>query len=495
MPSGVSPNHTSAEPSPQHLEPAVHLPENTTLTAKATALASLAALPGTVPRRCCDRNPRAGSARRLLRSVLVSQVLMGVGSLCQAGVRLPFTLRETAGVARLDVPVVITGETVFARTVERDVRTVCIRLADANGRELPCQVDEKDGTGLYQHPGNGLLDADDEIVFQVDLAAHGKQTYSLHLDRSSPVQPGPPGGVVVEQTVLTSRQPYNVCLSNPHLSVGIRGGAEEQVYPGRGKGAILSFHPAGKSELVSVGAWCFYSHTQTGVSWSQPALVAAGPVRSIVQVRADTVDGTFERLSGEWTVFIDAKARLQGSMRRYYTLYSQLPYLECAEVYVVRAASADFTVAFGFPFRTAAVSPLERGDILYGPWEDGIHEVSIEQKRFFDTAYPFEGWLGVSSERNATGLALFFDHGKAVRAFGSLVRSYYRDHVGKKDAWLTSDLVVAYRLQDMKPGDVVTNRFGLCALNGQKAEAIRNLYLSLWGAPLECTWAPGKEAE
>jgi len=432
---------------------------------------------------------------RLICVQIVSVVIVCAGGPCRAGDRLPFTLRETAGAARTDVPVVMAGEALLARIEKRDVRTVCIRLTDANGKGLPCQVDEKDGTGVYQNPGNGLLDADDEIVFQVDLGANGKNVYCLHIDCGSPVRADSPGGAVAEKVVLTSRKPYDMRLSNPLLSVGIRGSGEEQIYQGYGKGAILSFHPAGKPDLVSVGAWCFYSHTQSGVSWNQPALVAFGPVRSIVEVGADAVDGTFKRGSGEWTVFIDAKGRFKGRIRRYYTVYSRLPYLECTETYVVQSASADFTVAFGFPFRTAAVSPLERGDVLYGPWEDRIHEVRVEDKRFFDTAYPFEGWLGISSEKNRAGLALFFDRKKAVRAFGSVIRSYYRDRVGKDDAWLTSDFVVAYRLPDMKAGDVVANRFGLYALNGHQGKAIRNLYLSLWGAPLECTWGSPEEVK
>jgi len=441
------------------------------------------------------RNPRPGAVLPLLPFVLAAQVFVGASGLCQTGAHLLFTLRETVGVARTDVPVVITGQALLARTGKREVRTACLRLTDANGKELPCQVDEKDGTGLYRNPGNGVLDADDEITFQVDLAANGERAYSLHLDGRAPARADQPDGVAVEKVVLTSRKPYNACLENRRLSVGIRGSGEEEVYPGRGKGAILSFHPAGKPDLVSVAAWCFYSHTQTGVSWSQPAVVASGPVRSIVEVRADSVDGVFQRGSGEWTVFIDAKGRLKGEIRRYYALYSRLPYLECTEVYLVKRASADFTVAFGFPFRTARVSPLERGDVLYGPWEGRIHELRVEEKRFFDTAYPDEGWLGISSEKNATGLALFFDHGKAVRAFGSLIRSYYRDRVGKNDAWLTSDFVAAYRLQNLRAGDVAANRFGLYALNGQTGEAIRNLYLGLWAAPLVHAWASPEEAE
>ena len=431
----------------------------------------------------------------LLRSVLALQLLLSAHGTCQSGARLPFTLRETAGIARTGVPVVITGESLLARTGTRDVRTSCIRVTDANGKNPPCQVDEKDGTGLYQNPGNGRLDPDDEIVLEVDMAADSESTYCLHVDREPPIPPDRPGEVLAEKVVPTSRQPYDRCLANSCLSVGIRGSGKDKAYPGRGKGAILSLRPSGKPDLVSVAAWCFYSHTQHDVSWNQPAVVASGPVRMIVEVRADVADRTFARGSGEWTVFIETKGRLNGSIRRYYTLYRRLPYLECTEAYMVKTASRDFTVSFGFPFRTAPVSPLERGDILYGPWEDRIHELKVEEKRFFDTAYPFEGWLGISSEKNATGLALFFDHRKAVRAFASLVRSYYRDRVGKDDTWLTSDFVVAYRLQGLKAGDIVSNRFGLYVLNGQKAEAIRNLYLSLWSAPLECTWRSPEETK
>jgi len=427
--------------------------------------------------------------------VLALQVLLSAHGTCQSGARFPFTLRETAGVARKGVPVVIAGKSVLARTGTRDVRTAGIRVTDANGENLPYQVDEKDGTGLYQSPGNGLLDPDDEIVLQVDMAGDGECTCCLHVDREPPSQPDRPGGVVAEKVVPTSRKPYNMCLTNSHLSVGIRGSGEDKVYPGRGKGAILSLRPSGKPDLVSVAAWCFYSHTQHDVSWTEPAVVASGPVRTVVEVRANAVDRTFERGSGEWTVFIETKGRLNGSIRRYYTLYSQLPYLECSEAYVVKRASTDFTVSFGFPFRTAPVSPLERADILYGPWEDRVHEIRVEEKRFFDTPYPFEGWLGISSEEGATGLAIFFDHRKAVRAFASLIRAHYRDRVGKDDAWLTSDFVVAYRLRGLKVGDVLSNRFGLCVLDGQKARAIRDLYVSLWSEPLQCTWRLPEEVK
>jgi len=409
--------------------------------------------------------------------------------------RVPLTLKETAGIERKNVPALITGEAFIKNTGVSNVNTHSFRLINSKGGEFPVQVDEKDNTGLYQSSPNYKLDPDDEILFQVDLAAKKKGKYYLYF--SGKVTPEPEYGsdVVFEKVSITRSKPYNVSLSNAYLLVGIRGSADEEPYKGYSRACIARLTNRGKELVRPGGESLFWGPTQGLVSWSNPELIARGPVRTTVRLSANNVDNKFKRTGGGWTITEPTKGTLKGKMQRCYSLYNGLPYVECREIYQIKKSSPNFSASFVFSFRTAPVSPLERGDILYGPWEGKIYPIKLEDKSFFNTKYPSEGWVGIHSEKEKNGLALFFDYKKTVYVHACVIRSYLRERrLGKKrDESLSSDFGVTYKIEDMRSKKTACNRFGLYVLGEEKGKEIRNLYSALWGSPLEMKWGRTKE--
>ena len=307
-----------------------------------------------------------GSILLLLWLLAVPGSSAETGSQVLPAGRVGLTITETAGLPRTHVPVMVTGETVLRITGAAAIDTRSLRLIPVGGQPVPLQVDEKDGTGLYQAVPNHHLDPDDEILWQVDLAPYAQQRYYLaYGPEALPDTPEDNGDVTLKENAPSGSHPYHLLLSNSVLQAGIQGN-EQQVYDGRLKGCLARLS-AGGTDLVTYGAPGMWGPTQAGVDWQRlPIVVARGPIRTTVAVVAEQVDRAFQREGGTWTVVEATRGTLKGQMYRYFSLYNHLPYLECREMYQVVKASRDFSASFVFPFRTAPVSPLERGDTLYG---------------------------------------------------------------------------------------------------------------------------------
>jgi len=409
------------------------------------------------------------------------------GTRGKAGQRLTLTVCETAGLDRKNVPVRISGETLFEQSVTPGCDIRSIRLFDAANKEVPTQVVERDGTGLYVTTPNNRLDSDDELMFQLDLAPHQKKTCHLVFNGTYTSSPEYGNGeVTFKEVTISPAKPYHAELSNPYLLMGIQG-REVKLYGGVSQGCITRLSQGGK-ELLSGNPACFWGPTQNTVVWGKPKLLAQGPVRTTVMLESEPVDAAFKRKGGAWTVTEPTRGHLKGKIFRYFHLYHGLPYLECEEIYQIRKMSAKFRSSFVFSFRTAPVAAAKRKDMLYVPLEDdGIASIKLEDKKYCGTEHPLSGWLGITGEHAHVGLALFFDYEKAVYVYGGVVRGYYRQKYIEKP-WLSSDFGVTYEIKDGNPGKTVVNRFGLYVLNEQTGTEIRSLYQSLWNKPPAIKW-------
>jgi hypothetical protein len=68
-----------------------------------------------------------------------------------------------------------------------------MRLFGPDG-EIPIQIDERDGSGIWAEKPNGVLDADDELVFLAAVPAASKTVFRLYFSTqpsASPQQPSP----------------------------------------------------------------------------------------------------------------------------------------------------------------------------------------------------------------------------------------------------------------------------------------------------------------
>lgn len=404
--------------------------------------------------------------------------------------RIAVTIEERTGVERQKTPVLIDGQAFLRATGATNVPVGSLRLIDAGGAELPLQVDERDPVGCCRNRAHRKLGPDDEIVFQVDMAANGKGSYWLYYSKTTMPEREPGDEVRCETVPVTAGHNYNAVLSNSCLLVGIRGG-DGGTNLNVSEGCITRLSRDGR-ELVRPGPeGLLWGPVQSSVGWSRPELVAQGPVRATVAVQTDSeVDQEFERASGSWGVTAPTKGYLKGRIFRQFSLYGGLPYVECREVYRIEKGSPTFVAVFVFSFRTAPVSPLRRADILYGPWNGEIHEIGLAEKRFFDTPYPSDGWIAIHSAPSQNGLALFFDVATTVNVYANVIRGYLRDvSLGKpSDYGLTSDFVVCNKIEDFNRLRTAGTRYGLYVLEDATGEAIHEKYVTLWSSPLTVEW-------
>ena len=166
-------------------------------------------------------------------------------------------VRETAGIARQNEPVVVRG-TDLVKLWGTRVDTRRIRVADDKGRPVPSQVDERDGKPYYAVRPNRVLDADDEIVWQASVDARGTRTYTLFV--------AGPGGRPTPQTDLSvgpapkgAGHSAAIVMRNAYMEVGVRGWpVSKKRFSGCGAGAITYFRLFGQNQTAQGEGHGFY---------------------------------------------------------------------------------------------------------------------------------------------------------------------------------------------------------------------------------------------
>ncbi len=202
--------------------------------------------------------------------------------------RVAMVVSEPGGAARANELVVLTGRELLDRAPGAKVKVSSLQIR--NGATIiPCQVDEKDGTGDYVEKPNGVLDLDDEICFQVSLPARGALALEAYFSAEEKTPATPGTDLASSVPAQRSRQePYNLLLRNGKLEVGINGPAEDK----KDGDAWQAWSPGVIRHLRSGGMDLVRFDMPAGAvpasTWpatpGMPKVVAAGPVRLVAKV-------------------------------------------------------------------------------------------------------------------------------------------------------------------------------------------------------------------
>jgi len=413
--------------------------------------------------------------------------------------RLKITLKNSTAYKWKNLPVVITGETLRKKTglLKEAIATSSIRVVEPTGQEIPVQVDEKDGTGIYQATGNGQLDRDDEIVFPVSLKSGESQSFFLYYREKLAPLAEYPSEVKFEKIVYGEKNCfYNGRLSNKIISIGLRGSGTETgpdgklMLGGLGKASITSFVLEGKELVYQGHSWGWnllgggYTVVANLLPWSQPELVVDGPVRKIVVCRALGVDKDFTReINPNWAL----SGKVQGDYYRFFTLYAGIPYVTVSETVVIKQAEPKYSALYEVAWCPTYPRDWEH-DVMFLPLGGKAVTITFPEERNYQTKKVEEGWFGIANTKEKRGLAVFFEPEKAAditvdfHAFHLKREQVLASDWSKKYAHAQARLWYRYDNFNLKP--VQENRFGFWGLTGEDATGLAAIYQAVWGNAL-----------
>ncbi len=413
--------------------------------------------------------------------------------------RLKITLRNSSTRDLKNIPVIVTGETLRKKTglLKEVIATSSLRVTEVNGQEVISQVDEKDGTGIYQNPGNGQLDKDDEIVFQVSLKPGEEKGFFLYYrEKAAPVVEYQTD-VRFEKVVYGEKNRlYNGLLANKLMAVGIRGTGTEKEPDGKlrlgglGKASITSLVLNGKELIYQGHSWGWnllggsYTMVSSLLPWTDPELVIDGPVRKIVVCKASGIDRDFTKeVNPSWTL----SGKVTGDYYRFFALYSNLPYVTATETVVIKQADPKYSAVYEFAWCPTYPRDWEN-DVLLVPLAGKAVTVTFPEERNYQTKKAEEGWLAFTNIKEKRGLAMFFEPEKA----SDITADFHAFHL-KREQVLGSDwskkyahvqVRFWYKFDNFNLKTVQENRFGFWGVTEENAETIQILYRFLWNNAL-----------
>lgn len=194
------------------------------------------------------------------------------------------------------VPVLLSGELLCAAGVAEGVPTGSFRVIGPGG-ELPCQVDERDGTGELVTAPNHRLDRDDELVFIATTAPGVSLGCFLYFSQ----HPKPPGRYATHlrygrPSGAFKRAPVHGVFYDTDLKIAVKGPklADPTAHNllNYCSGAISALRWRGFDFVTPWRAWMWFIPRHpfgagaSPVSWSLPEVVVNGPVRKAVRMTA-----------------------------------------------------------------------------------------------------------------------------------------------------------------------------------------------------------------
>ncbi|MCM8768285.1 MAG: hypothetical protein NC911_01165 [Candidatus Omnitrophica bacterium] len=441
--------------------------------------------------------------------LIIGMVLLGVRAWSQEWwnenwtYRVKITLKNSTSSEWKNIPVVITGEILRKKTglLKEALASSSVRVVETSGQEIPVQVDEKDNTGLYQAVGNGQLDKDDEIVFQVNLKpGESKNFFLYYREKPAPI-PEYPTDLKFERVVYGEKNCfYNSRVSNKIISVGIRGAATELGSDGKlkmgglGKASITSFVLNGKELIYQGHSWGWnllgtgYTTLANILPWGEPELLIDGPVRKIVVCRSPGVDKDFnQEVSPKWTL----SGKVQGDYYRFFAVYAGLPLVTVSESVVIKQAEPQYSALYEAAWCPTYPRDWEN-DVIFLPLAGKAVTITFQDERNYQAKKVEEGWFGIANTREKRGLAMFFEPEKAA----DITVDFHAFHL-KRDQVLASDWSkkythvqarLWYRFDNFNLKPVQESRFGFWGLTEEDAAGLAAIYRGVW------TNAPVKEA-
>jgi hypothetical protein len=383
-------------------------------------------------------------------------------------------------------------------------------LQGPDGSRVALQVDEVDGTGhlLPWWRRNGVLDVDDEIVFQADLDPDVQGLYHLFLNiptgaavpfryRSAP----PSSASMIRRT---DNPWYQMTVSNSALTFGVHDGRVHDAGVGyRGFGAISYLKHNTWTDDVFLMHTAYDSHYPENalskdphIQWGPLQVAAAGPVRTIVEI-VGTVNKEYMETSDPSPIL----GRLHASMRRQFILYANLPYVEVREVFTpLEPGGVDPNLLFAdnLAMRGGAARAWDNEE-MHIPTQDKPSTVFVmtpagQQGRAPAESYgslptsPGEGWFaftrgevpGASSSRTIVHF-LDSDHftsAKPISLFGNLATLTQSEGEG----------ISAYIRYEARGESPLTVRRGFYLMEGkQPASRTKSIYMQFRSHSLQKT--------
>lgn len=319
-------------------------------------------------------------------------------------------------------PAVLTG----ARLAERTgmdvggIDTRSITVLDNAGAPTPCQVDERDGTGLLVEAPNHRLDPDDEIVFEVKVPRGGTSQYWLYFGGAcDAAAKGKSGKVKTADNRNSASKDYGQLLvTTPCFKAIVKGpsvgDAATPSHASYGVGSINDLEFQGVKVASTLYGWC--SSLPTGATMggkensaavTLPTVVVDGPVRTTVQIRRDVSKAESDGYG------------YAGKVVRYWTFYGDVPLIELEDIYdegeldtarnCVGLYKNQFVVGGQYP-RPSAVLYTPAGGKVAETRFDGFctKEKKVEFHRKQEGGEAWIAWVD-EAEAYDKGFAVFYE--------------------------------------------------------------------------------------
>lgn len=412
--------------------------------------------------------------------------------------RLSFTVQNPSTTVLTNVPVVMTGKEFMdkAGLTNEKISILSLRLIDSAGREKPVQVDEKDNAGLFLANGSGVMNKNDEIVFEVSLKSGEKQTLTFYFSKGLVPRESYPTDLKFEKTNFSYNEPYNALLSNSIIKVGIRGDGTEKnpngtlPFNGWAKASITSLQFK-NVDLININSsydWFLGNNglvrdLALNIPWKNPELLINGPVRMIVACRTANININFTKMMKDRNWMLGGK--FKGDIIRYFILYAHSPLCEMDETYIIDRADAKFNCLYQFYWMMPTCPRDWDNDQMFIPLAGKSVVIHFKDNRKYNTDKPSEGWVAIVNSRMHRGLAVFFNKNLAANVSADFIPPGITRQEALSSQWdklnAPAYLGVSYVYNNtfnLKP--VQKNVFGYYVMTKETPNDVRAIYNLVW---------------
>lgn len=359
-------------------------------------------------------------------------------------------------------PVILPGRVILDAAGGESVAVGSLRVVGPQG-EVPCQLDEYDGTGGPVTAPNHELDPDDELSFQADLPAQGAARYWLYWSPN----PMPPGKYTVTCRVHEAVEPgpftSDVQMHNRAVLMGMKGPAtgedptkNESANHGNGLITFLDFYhhriiSGGWGSNFPQGAF-FGGPSSESKKWSAPRQICWGPVRCGASVTM---------AEGNVTVAPNQTARLKLEHRAF--LFDRGAWVLFEEIFTplepIAKLSTGFACGFSLnPNGTDRFWYTEKGQPKFYQPDPALIAEGAAGKVIWGGA---DSWVSKYTPTDKMLYTAVLNEGEPLPGETRQPTSYGRNHV-------TLRLTDTYT--NLAQGQAVTRRFWYVAVPGEHAD-------------------------
>lgn len=399
-------------------------------------------------------------------------------------------VREYAGLDRVAEPVIVPGSALLKLLGDK-VDTTRLTVTDAEGRPVPCQVDERDGGFYYEPHPNRVLDPNDELVFQASLPALGTARFIVALAAAPPDLAGQTD-LAVGPNPKPQENSSDVVAGNAFLEFGVRGWpADKARWSGGGVGRVTTLKLGGRQQVFQSEAhqWTLNTNDVYDQLYDTLEVVSAGPVRVLLQVSGPRFEG---RKTGWW-----GRANLwaeDGQARRTYALYAGTPWLVITEaIRTGKLVHPRLTAITRFWWRPGG-SPFNKDTKLYLPSASGadISTFLVPDKEYGGTLdAPAEPWAAALSPDGRPVPAFFFEPKKVWRLWSSTLEPWMRKGWDESGNYNSGKCVmdVDWAFPEAQKTGAAEWSYGVWGTDQDDPAALRDRYRALMVKPLSAAVA------